>query len=116
MKWESLEDTTSSPTSPRRLARDSRRVWRGYWQVFGLAGMAIRANGIPNDPSSRLRRKPVMFGCSFLLTAAGQFRICTGIPFARFPWKRYQQALHKIQRHSHPVNLNVVGVVGVAAK
>jgi hypothetical protein len=30
----------SSPTPPRRLARFSRRVWRGYWQVFGLAGLA----------------------------------------------------------------------------
>src|SRR5215472_6356938 len=41
MKWEwslKTEDTSSSPTSPRRLARYSRRVWRGYWQVFGLAG------------------------------------------------------------------------------
>src|SRR5215469_9256500 len=44
MKWESplkAEDTSSSPTSPRRLAQYARRVWRGYWQVFGLAGMAI---------------------------------------------------------------------------
>jgi len=39
MKWES-KDASSSPTSPRRLARFSRRVWRGYWQVFGLAGVA----------------------------------------------------------------------------
>src|SRR5207244_9661125 len=34
------KNTSSSPTSPRRLARFSRRVWRGYWQVFGLAGVA----------------------------------------------------------------------------
>jgi hypothetical protein len=44
MKWEwsvKTEGTSSSTTSPRRLARYSRRVWRGYWQVFGLTGMAI---------------------------------------------------------------------------
>jgi hypothetical protein len=63
----------------------SRRVWRGYWQVFGLAGLADRvAIGISTDPSSRLGAKPVVFGRSFLLTAAGQLRIRTGFPLT-FP-------------------------------
>src|SRR5215467_2759139 len=100
------EDTSSSPTSPRRLARYSRRVWRGYWQVFGLAGVAIPSNGVSTDPASRSWRKPVMFGCSFLLTAAGQFRILTGFPLT-FPQERHQQAIHKIKGRSLSVNLNV---------
>jgi hypothetical protein len=48
----------------------------------------------------------VVFGCSFLLTAAGQSRIFTGFPLD-VPWKRRQQAPHNIKRRSPPVNLNV---------
>jgi len=58
---------------------------RGCWQVFGLAGIAVGLNGVSSDSSSRLLRKPVMSERSFLLTAAGQFRIRTGFPFWRFP-------------------------------
>jgi hypothetical protein len=74
------KNTSSSPTSPRRLARFSRRVWRGYWQVFGLAGMADQMTGASTGPSSRFQRKPVLLGRSILLTAAGQSRIRTGFP------------------------------------
>jgi hypothetical protein len=65
--------------------------WRGYWQVFGLAGAAIKVDGVSTNPSSRFRRKPVVFGCSFLLTAAGQFRVHTGFPL-RALLERDQQA------------------------
>jgi hypothetical protein len=37
----------------------------------------------------------VVFGCSILLTAAGQFRIRTGFPLT-FPWERHQQTNHKV--------------------
>jgi hypothetical protein len=65
---------------PRRLAQFSRRVCRGYWQVFGLAGMADRSDRFSTSPSSRFQRKPVLIGRSILLTAAGQSRIRTGFP------------------------------------
>ena len=43
------------------------------WQVFGLAGYLLaRLPGI--------QAMPVPIGRSFLLTAAGQFRILTGFP------------------------------------
>ena len=63
---------------------------------------------VSTDTSSRLRRKPVVFGCSFLLTAAGQSRIRTGFPFRRFPWKRHQQASRNIKGFLAPVNANIV--------
>jgi hypothetical protein len=110
MKWESsreTEDTTSSPTSPRRLARYARRVWRGYWQVFGLAGMAIRRMAFLLTHLPSFREKPVVVGRSFLLTAAGQFRFRTGFPLT-FPWKRHQQAIHNIEYAIFHVNPNVV--------
>jgi hypothetical protein len=75
------KDTGSSPTSPRRLARFSRRVWRGYWQVFGLAGMADRKGRCFYWPIFPVSEKTSGIGCSILLTAAGQFRILTGFPF-----------------------------------
>ena len=43
------------------------------WQVFGLCRL-------PTCPASQLYFKPVPIGRSFLLTAAGQFRILTGFP------------------------------------
>jgi hypothetical protein len=43
------------------------------WQVFGLAGCLLAR--LPS-----LVPKPVPIGRSFLLTAAGQFRILTGFP------------------------------------
>jgi len=81
MKWESKERHQFIASFPSEACLISRRVWRGYWQVFGLAGMTRQiSTGASTDPSSRLQRKPVLFGCSFLLTAAGQFRIFTGFP------------------------------------
>ena len=50
----------------------------------------------------------MVFGCSFLLTAAGQSRICTGFPLGVSPGKRHQQAVHKIRYRVFGVNLNVV--------
>ena len=45
------------------------------WQVFGLAGCLLA-------PASRFMAEPVLPSeRSFLLTAAGQFRIYTGFPF-----------------------------------
>jgi hypothetical protein len=44
-----------------------------WWQVFGLAGCLLA-----RLPSFKM--KPVPMGRSFLLTAAGQFRILTGFP------------------------------------
>jgi hypothetical protein len=45
------------------------------WQVFGLAGYLL-------TPASQLTMEPVLVSeCSFLFTAAGQFRCFTGFPF-----------------------------------
>lgn len=66
---------------PSEACLISRRAWRGHWQVFGLAGESRQENdGTSTNPSSRFLSKPVVFGCSFLLTAAGQLRIRTGFP------------------------------------
>jgi hypothetical protein len=72
----------------------------------GLQACPINMTGISTDPSSRFQRKPVVFGCSILLTAAGQFRIRTGFPLT-FPGERHQQTNHKIEGWSFHVNLNV---------
>ena len=74
------KNTSSSPTSPRRLARFSRRVWRGYWQVFGLAGMADQNDRCFYWPIFPVSEKTSAIGRSILLTAAGQSRIRTGFP------------------------------------
>jgi hypothetical protein len=68
--------------------------------------MTIPQNGVSTNPSSRLLRKPVVFGCSFLLTAAGQSRLRTGFPLT-FPWERHQQAPHNIKCCISAVNQNV---------
>jgi hypothetical protein len=88
---------------PSEVCAISRRVWRGYWQVFGLAGAAIRLNSFSTNPSSRLWRKPVVLGCSFLLTAAGQSRLHTGFPL-RAPSERDQQAKFNIKYALNNVN------------
>jgi hypothetical protein len=81
MKWKRARRHQIIANLPSEACSISRRVWRGYWQVFGLAGLAYqKVTGVSTYPSSRLWRKPVVFGCSFLLTAAGQFRIPTGFP------------------------------------
>ncbi len=42
----------------------------------------LRTRRLPTGPASQLQIKPVPLGRSFLLTAAGQFRIFTGFPFS----------------------------------
>ncbi len=82
----------------------------GYGVVTGrssdLQAGPIGMIGVSTGPSSRFQRKPVVFGCSILLTAAGQSRIPTGFPLT-FPWERHQQAKHKIECCLGTVNLNV---------
>src|SRR6266404_9374682 len=72
----------------------------GFGVVTGrssdLQAWPVKMTGVSTDPSSRFQRKPVVFGCSILLTAAGQSRIRTGFPLT-FPWERHQQTSHKIE-------------------
>jgi len=79
------------------------------WLLAGLrtCRRAIRKNGVSTDPSSRLRRKPVVFGCSFPAYRCGAVPDSHRIPF-NVPWERHQQAPHNIRRRMSPVNLNVV--------
>jgi hypothetical protein len=82
----------------------------GFGVVTGrssdLQAWPVEVIGVSTDPSSRFQRKPVVFGCSILLTAAGQFRIRTGFPLD-VPWERHQQTSHKIEGCSLHVNPNV---------
>jgi hypothetical protein len=48
------------------------------WQVFGLTGCLLARLPSLNGP--------VPMGRSFLFTAAGQFRVCTGFPFSLCAW------------------------------
>jgi len=43
-----------------------------------LQAWPIKVTGFSTGPSSRFQRKPVLIGCSILLTAAGQSRFRTG--------------------------------------
>src|SRR5207245_1460551 len=56
----------------------------GFGAVTGtssdLQACPIKMIGVSTGPSSRFQRKPVLFGRSILLTAAGQSRIRTGFP------------------------------------
>ena len=56
----------------------------GFGVVTGrssdLQACSIDVIGVSTGPSSRFQRKPVVLGCSILLTAAGQSRIRTGFP------------------------------------
>jgi hypothetical protein len=62
----------------------------GFGVVTGrssdLQACPVKMTGVSTGPSSRFQRKPVVFGCSILLTAAGQFRIRTGFPFGVPSW------------------------------
>ncbi len=82
----------------------------GFGVVTGrssdLQAWPVKMTGVSTDPSSRFQRKPVVFGCSILLTAAGQSRIRTGFPLT-FPWERHQQTSHKIEGCPFLVNPNV---------
>jgi hypothetical protein len=83
----------------------------GFGVVTGrssdLQAWPVKLTGVSTDPSSRFQRKPVVFGCSILLTAAGQFRIRTGFPLGAPRGKRHQQSMHNIKGCSTHVNLNV---------
>ena len=81
MKWKNVRRHQIIANLPSEARSISRRVWRSCWQVFGLAGSACqKTTGVSTNPSSRFWRKPVVFGRSFLLTAAGQSRIRTRFP------------------------------------
>ena len=77
-----------------------------------LAGLRTRRHGRCGcdrrfySPIFPVSEKTSDIGLSFLLTAAGQFRIRTGFPLT-FPWERHQQAKHKIECCLGAVNLNV---------
>jgi hypothetical protein len=67
------------PSPRRRVQFASFRI--RFRQVFGLAGDLLA-------PASRAEAGPVLISeLSFLLTAAGQFRIYTGFPFKARPVK-----------------------------
>ena len=93
----------------------------GFGVVTGrssdLQAWPINVTGVSTGPSSRFQRKPVVFGFSILLTAAGQSRIRTGFPLT-FPWERHQQTNHKIEGCLSAVNQNVavLVVLVIAAK
>ena len=57
---------------------------RTYRLAHSIENTSPRSNGVSTNPSSRFFGKPVVLGCSFLLTAAGQFRFHTGFPLT-FP-------------------------------
>ena len=83
----------------------------GFGVVTGrssdLQTWPIKMTGVSTGPSSRFQRKPVVFGFSILLTAAGQSRIRTGFPLHASIGKRHQQTMRNIKRCSPRVNLNV---------
>lgn len=63
------------------------------WQVFGLAGRLLA-------PASRSISEPVPLSeLSFLLTAAGQFRNCTGFPLKPDADIRYREVKTQYQAH-----------------
>jgi hypothetical protein len=73
---------TASPGLPLGGVCDFHAYWHDSRQVFGLAGCLLA-------PASQFKFCPwldpnftsALVGVSFLLTAAGQFRICAGFPF-----------------------------------
>jgi hypothetical protein len=97
------KDASSSPTSPRRLARFARRVWRGYWQVFGLTGRANR-----NDRCFYWPIFPVSEKTSGIWVFDPAYR-CGAVPDSHrvpfnVPLERHQQTVHNTKRSSLTVN------------
>lgn len=71
----SFQQTANTRPSPRRRVHSCSRLSKSSRQVFGLAGYLLA-------PASQFMAEPVLLSeRSFLLTAAGQFRILTGFPF-----------------------------------
>ena len=63
------------PALPSEACADMLAIEQASRQVFGLAGYLLA-------PASQSMAEPVLMSeRSFLLTAAGQFRILTGFPF-----------------------------------
>ena len=75
------------------------------WQVFGLAGCLLA-------PASQLVTEPVLMSKrSFLLTAAGQFRLSTGFPFQPELAIRHRDVKPTLSRGSVLRQPKVLGVV-----
>jgi hypothetical protein len=100
-------DASSSPTSPRRLARFSRRVWRGYWQVFGLAGVPDRHDRSFYWPIFPVSEKTSGFWVFDPAYRCGAAPDSHRVPFNVPPRERHQQTNHKIEGCLFDVNVNV---------
>ena len=86
MKWETSKDASSSPTSPRRLAQFSRRVWHGYWQVFGLAGVVGQADRSFYWPIFPVLEKTSGIGAFDPAYRCGAVPDLHRVPFRRSRW------------------------------
>src|SRR5229473_5672605 len=79
-----MERSRETPDHRQPPLGGSLDIHAGFGVVTGrssdLQALPIKMTGVSTDPSSRFQRKPVVSGCSILLTAAGQFRIRTGFP------------------------------------
>jgi hypothetical protein len=77
-------------------------------QVFGLAGYLLA-------PASQFMAEPVLSSeRSFLLTAAGQFRIFTGFPFKPDPNNQAPESIASIYRHKRLRNPDWLWSLGSA--
>src|SRR5271165_5062399 len=79
-----MEKRQKTPVHRQPPLGGSHDFHAGFGVVTGrssdLQALPIKMIGVSTGPSSRFQRKPVVFGCSILLTAAGQSRIRTGFP------------------------------------
>ncbi len=83
-KGDELGKRQKTPVHRQPPLGGSHNFHAGFGVVTGrssdLQAWPVKMTGVSTDPSSRFQRKPVVSGCSILLTAAGQFRIRTGFP------------------------------------
>ena len=83
------EDKTNPPSPCLPLegrAKISHPLWgRLCGRSSDSQAWPVNMTSVSTNPSSRFRRKPVVIGCSILLTAAGQSRIRTGFPLGAPP-------------------------------
>ncbi len=81
MKWKKCRNIPDHRQPPLGGSLD---IHAGFGVATGrssdLQALPIKMTDVSTDPSSRLQRKPVVTGCSILLTAAGQSRNRTGFP------------------------------------